>query len=82
MVAAATWTQDLTVTTHRLQSPPWRDRRSRAILSLLRGKRREVLGSVVSSFPGTPAQGAFNAPLSEWPRDLSSMTSMPTDQAR
>jgi hypothetical protein len=196
--AAATWTQDLTVTTHRLQSPPWRDARpeircgqlpgdfvarltkrpgwpvlgrafwpdreapgfpgvydeglldqvvraqqlgraeralelARRLASLapggeadalvleslrLLGRRadaadylsslspqqrsepkinvvlalferdagnermaRDLLGSVVSSFPGTPAQGAFSAPLSEWPRDLSSMTSMPTDQA-
>jgi hypothetical protein len=42
---------------------------------------RNLLGSVVSSFPGTPAQEALLAPLGSWPRDLHSMTTTATDQA-
>jgi hypothetical protein len=42
---------------------------------------RNLLGSVASAFPGTPVQQAMIAPLSSWPRDLNSLTSVATDQA-
>jgi hypothetical protein len=42
---------------------------------------RNLLGSVAASFPGTPAQAALSAPLNQWPRDLESMTAVPTDVA-
>jgi hypothetical protein len=42
---------------------------------------RNLLGSVASSFPGTPAAGAPSAPLRAWAPDLHAMTTTPTDQA-
>jgi hypothetical protein len=42
---------------------------------------RTLLGTVAASFPGAPVQSAMEAPLGQWPRDLTSMISTPTDQA-
>ena len=42
---------------------------------------RGLLGSVAPALRGTPAETALSAPLTDWPRDLFSMTAQPTDQA-
>ncbi len=42
---------------------------------------RALLGSVVVGMRGLPVERMLTAPLAEWPPDLFSMTSSPTDQA-
>ena len=44
-------------------------------------RARALLGSVASSFPGAPAQGALSAPLSAWPATLDRMTTVPRRDA-
>ena len=45
------------------------------------GRARALLRSVAGSFPGAPAQGAVDAPLTLWPDTLDAMTRVPRRDA-